>query len=115
MTIEQIRRLMRENGRKADELYQKAVDDQCEGLPNPTVWIYNQDAMRSSWEKYKGQDNNLLRQFMMNNTFAEYMEFMYENWPAGFGNACRLSYEMGQDFDGAKTYQRLTQETKKMI
>ena len=116
MSIKQIRKLMADNGRKADELHQKALDDHCDGLLNPTSWIYNQNTMRPAWEKYRKkyeydekdtQAVQNMKRLMLNNSFGRYMNFMYENWPSGFADECTLAYKTKTIFDGAETYKRL--------
>lgn len=71
----------------------------CDGLPDPTNWLYNQDSMRTMWESIKeSQHNNnaFMNIIMFNNSYSEYMDFMYNNYPVGFGNEMRKCYKEKQ-------------------
>ena len=71
---------------KANELYlkSKAIDSNsiC-----PVNWLYNQDKLRSAWEFFAEKSKNLgpFENIIMDNEFSQYMKFMYNAFPAGYG------------------------------
>ena len=79
---------------ESERLWIACKNDGCDDLPDPTNWLCNQSRMRSMWENYKIKNGNsstnpFLANLMLNNSFSRYMDFMYTNYPAGFGNKLR--------------------------
>lgn len=95
------------------KLYIKCMNTKCENLPDPVNWIYNQDIMRKAWEEYINKNSDVdipifMKKLMLNNDFSNYMKFMYENYPSGFGNKIKQACDKKEKFDGAKIYYDLT-------
>ena len=72
------------NQEQAKSLFAAAIaacnHDDDPPIPNPALWIANKVQLRESWEKYKADMGKLpqpMFNIMMNNEFAQYMEFMY--------------------------------------
>ena len=71
---------------KANELYlkSKAIDSNsiC-----PINWLYNQDKLRNAWEFFEDKSKNLcpFENIIMDNEFSQYMKYMYNAFPAGYG------------------------------
>ena len=84
---------LKQTADKAEELWAVCQDDGCDGLPNPTNWLYNQDSMRTMWESSKETQNNIFMELMFNNSYSQYMDFMYNNYPPGFGNKIRKCHK----------------------
>ncbi len=87
---------------KAEQLWAVCQNDRCDGLPDPTNWLYNQDNMRRIWETSKESQNN--------NSYSQYMEFMYNNYPLGFGNEIRKCYKEAKICDGEYIYNKLSRQ-----
>ncbi len=105
-----IRNKMEEYSNKADELYKICINDGCDNLCNPTIWIFNQDKLRDSWEKYIKSTENLpefIKNSMLNNSYSNYMSFMYNTYPIGFGNKLKECYNNKIDCDGAEIFYKL--------
>ena len=66
--------------------------------------------MREGWEKYKLDMENepeLFKDLMLNNCLSEYMNFMYDTYPIGYGNKHIECIENNLGFDGAETFYNL--------
>ena len=65
------------------DLYTKAkrevFDDQ---FPDPVIRVYNREQLRHAWLQYVGKTNSnpILRLTMLNNSFADYMQYMCDNF-----------------------------------
>jgi len=113
--IKEVRRIMMEMSNTADMLYMKAKRDGVDydtsmPLPEPTVWLYNQEKMRKMWEGFKSKLEGmppLVGSMMINNSFGDYMKFMYDNYPEGFGKKIMEAYNKGVKFDGARVFKEL--------
>jgi len=89
---------------------------ECDGLPNPTQWIYNQNEMRRLWDEWNEslqKANEPLFQFTFNspsNAYKLYMDYMYITYPPGFGEKLRNAYTTsneGEIIDGCKIFNQL--------
>jgi hypothetical protein len=67
---------------KAVELFNLCIDAGCNELPNPVIWVRNKPKMRFMWETYIKDmpKDNVMSYMMLNNAFADYMRYMYENY-----------------------------------
>ena len=63
--------------RISDELWEKCHSE-CDTIPNPVNWLFNQDSMIMIYESSKFINDAL-------NAYSSYMNFMYHNYPRGFG------------------------------
>lgn len=109
--IKDIRNKLSIIGDNAYKLYNNALNDHCEHLLKPTDWLYNETAMRESWNKFKLECNKsgeLIRTSMLNNSFSKYMDYMCENYPIGYGKITKEKLTNKQVLDGAKIYYELT-------
>ena len=98
---------------KAEQLWVVCQNDGCDELPDPTNWLYNQDSMRTMWENSKESqtnNNNAFMNLILNNSnsYSQYMDFMYNNYPAGFGNEIRKCYKEKKICDGENIYNKLS-------
>lgn len=99
----------------AQELYKKCIDEGCNDCIDPNNWILNQDNMRDCWENYKLKleiSPDFFRNVMLNNSFSNYMSFMYDTYPIGFGNILKEFYKNKIDCDGAMIFYNLKNNTK---
>jgi hypothetical protein len=71
---------------KANELYLKSKTIDCNSI-SPINWLYNQDKLRSAWEFFVEKSKNLgpFESIIMDNEFTQYMRFMYNSFPVGYG------------------------------
>jgi len=71
---------------KANELYIKSKTIDCNSI-SPINWLYNQDKLRSAWEFFVEKSKNLgpFESIIMDNEFTQYMRFMYDSFPVGYG------------------------------
>ena len=71
---------------KANELYLKSKTIDCNSI-SPINWLYNQDKLRSAWEFFVEKSKNLgpFESIIMDNEFTQYMRFMYDSFPVGYG------------------------------
>ena len=92
-----IEKEMIEKKEKSNKLYEKVVE-KGEKAIDPVNWLYNQTILRYSWENFQWHFEK--------NELTEYLEFMYNEYPAGFGDAMKQGYKDGM-FDGASTYYSL--------
>lgn len=99
----------------AEKYCKDAIEQGCTEIVDPTKWLRNQSSMRKSWEEYKkafsNSSNNEQKVFnktLLNNEFARYMNFMYDNYPEGFGEKIHEHAVKGEDMDGAKIYMELS-------
>jgi hypothetical protein len=71
----------------ANELYLKSKKVDCNSI-DPMTWIYNQNKLRNSWEKFIEKSDNLgiYKPILMDNEFSKYMKFMYDSFPSGYGD-----------------------------
>ena len=75
---------------RAEELYNNILNDNnYENLPSPLHWVYNQDYYRSMWLNLRSFIQNQTFNYIFNQNVIEYMEFMYETFPAGLGMCLR--------------------------
>ena len=100
---------LKKYGDESEKLYQNCVNV-CPDLLDPTIWIYNQTQMRQSWEIFKADimKTKDFGKLMLNCSFSKYMKFMYDTYPAGFGDEIKNCYENGLVCDGAEIYHKLT-------
>jgi hypothetical protein len=72
---------------QANELYIKSKTVDCNSI-DPVTWIINQEKLRKSWETFEEKSNNLgiYKPIIMDNEFSKYMKFMYDSFPAGYGD-----------------------------
>tara|TARA_B110000483_G_scaffold237885_2_gene313495 strand:+ start:9763 stop:10953 length:1191 start_codon:yes stop_codon:yes gene_type:complete len=95
---------------KSKELYECAKHDDYEdggALCDPTQWLIHQDMMRCCWETYIRHleyTPDVIKKPMLNNSFAKYMNFMYTNYPCGFGNSMLTAFDNGGYADGCETF-----------
>ena len=71
---------------EAERLYNLACSEpDVNDLPNPTIWLCNQTKMRKSWENMLESLNDApkqsMLQSMLNNSFSNYMQYMYDTYP----------------------------------
>ena len=93
---------------KAEELYKVCLN--VDEILDPNNWLYNQDKMRTIWEQYKlglANMSKFMRKGMLNNSYARYMEFMYDNYPAGFGNKLLECYDNNLDCNSIEIFNDL--------
>lgn len=114
--VEKTRAELEEKGRQAEMLYEAAkiacLDEGC-CLLDPTSWLANQKQMRVSWEAYQTKMNSLadpIKNIMMSNEFAQYMEFMYVSYVEGFGQSV---LDRHGHCDGAEVYVDLMKDSHK--
>jgi len=82
ITETQHRKMMRE----AYNLFAIAKKDILDDdFPRPGDYLMNQDTFRSSWETYLGKIKNSPINIFINNSFYDYMNYMYNNIPIGYG------------------------------
>jgi hypothetical protein len=113
--VENIKKRMEIMADIAEKLHNDAKTEGCMDLPDPSVWILNQNKMRESWEKYSNTTNEKMGIFgavMLDNSFGRYMKFMYESYPPGFSDEIKKVYHKGGVFDGALTYYKLMNKVK---
>jgi len=108
--LEEIRIELVNKNKKSEELFELAKQDIVDEdfNINPATWIFNQTKMRTTWEKHKIAFDNLspVGVIMMNNPFSNYMKFMYDNYPPGFGEALATRLRAG---DMSEVYYDLTE------
>lgn len=73
-----------------ENLWEDCILDHCENLPNPTLWLINEEYMRKKWLEYKKNINyNIvdeeLKENMKESNFYKYMENMCILYPYGYG------------------------------
>ena len=114
---EKLESQLQEYDNTSKELYAICANE-CEGLPNPTLWIYNQNKMREMWEKWNQhlQNKHPLLKFAFEspcNSYKVYMYYMYNTYPVGFGeylkNAYTNSHE-GEMIDGCRIFNELSKK-----
>ena len=109
--LEKIRIKMMNNFDIATELYLKCKNAGCNNVLSPINWLYNQTVLIEAYKKFKNKhendDNNFLLLFIQNNEFTDYMNFMCENYPVGFGDKLKEHIKNGKDFNGAEIYLEL--------
>ena len=97
--------------RISESLYEKCVAEGCErnSMIDPTGWIQNQTEMRKRWESFMEllKTKPLLAELFKNNSFTNYMTFMYKEYPPGFGDAILEHMYNGTMCDGALIFDRL--------
>lgn len=94
--------------KKADELYEICLEEDPLKFQSvePIVWLCNQSKMIESWTMFKNKFNNspkFLKNIMLNNSFSNYMNFMCDNYPKGFGDKLRENYA-DENYDSAKLF-----------
>jgi hypothetical protein len=79
---------MKENYNKANYLYNLCLLDTSIDVPNPYQWLLHQNNMRELWEIYKAKCETIsfCRDILLNNSYANYMSFMYETYPSNFSD-----------------------------
>lgn len=92
----------------ARKLYEQCIAEDCKGLVDPIQWIMNQDQMRMMWEKFVSKfdhtSNKIITDVLLNNKFSDYMKFMYQTYPAGYGNKLLEGFRKGGWVDGAEIF-----------
>lgn len=58
--------------------------------PCPNIWILNQDEMRKRWKVWK----KIPSEQPFENSLTLYMNYMYEKYPPGYGNAIKRAFAM---------------------
>jgi hypothetical protein len=121
--LSKIRVELEKKALKAEELYRKALSDigpDSQKLLDPTLWIMNQEKMRESWYEFLNIPSNgtsfeniVLSNVMFKNSFSEYMQYMYDTYPIGFGKEVVKCYDNGLVCDGAKIYSKLINSSPK--
>ena len=105
-----------EYDKTAKILFAICASEECDGLPNPTLWIYNQNEMRKLWDEWKENLQNLnkpLLQFTFkypSNSYNVYMDYMYKTYPPGFGENLKNAYidsKEGEIIDVCKIFNEL--------
>ncbi len=95
--LDKLTSIMGKISEHAKVLWKRAIDEGCENLPDPSNWIFNQDTMREmrdDWCAQKIKHTNSLLQFAYSdNSFSDYMKFMYEHYPPQFGNTIIRLYQ----------------------
>lgn len=87
----EINKMMTKLDKLSDEssrLYNICKKEGCENIVSPSIWLLNQDSMREKWAEYHVMLDNVpegTRKLLVESCLAQYMQFMYENYPAGFG------------------------------
>ena len=68
--------------------------------------VADSSKMRIMWDHFKPSDhlNHLLN---TNNSFSNYMNFMYDNYPSGFGNEIMKCYNENKIWYGSNLYDKL--------
>lgn len=85
---------------RAEELYNNALNDNnYENLPSPLHWIYNQDYFRSMWLNLRRFIHDQTLNFIFDQSVIDYMEYMYETFPAGLGMCLRRINSSGERID----------------
>jgi hypothetical protein len=105
--IEKTRKKMKIITRIAEQKFKKVSKDiGCDNfkLLDPFVWLFNQDLMREMWESFKYEmENTEIGKYLLNNSFAEYQQFMYDNFPKNYTKNV-IRHENIGDIDGAEIY-----------
>ena len=99
----------------ATEMYNICIKEINNQVVDPIFWIYNQEKMRLSWEQYIDSLENVsgfMKETMLNNNFAKYMQYMYDKYPPGYGNAIHKAYKAGIKLDAVDTYFNLRKEAE---
>ena len=89
---------MNSNYDVAQDLFLKCKNAGYNDVLSPINWLYNQNKMIESYT------NNELMVNIQKNEFTDYMDFMCENYPVGFGDRLKEHIKNGKDFDGAEIY-----------
>ena len=58
----------------------EVFDDQ---FPDPVIWFYNKEKLKAAWLQYVDKANscdNIVKQAMLNNSVAKYMQYMCDNF-----------------------------------
>jgi hypothetical protein len=58
--------------------------------PCPNIWLLNQDEMRRMWKEWK----KISSEQPFENSLTLYMNYMYEKYPPGYGNAIKRAFAM---------------------
>lgn len=109
--IEKLRPKLRELAHKALELYNDFLNDPDHNEKDkdfkPMVWLLNQDRMRHAWNNCKiaaQKHRPIIKNMLLDNVFANYMHFMYDIYPPGFGNILLYQFISNQECDGAEIF-----------
>ena len=106
--IKRYAKKMNNNYDLAQELFLKCKNSGCNDILSPINWLYNQNKMLESYDVFKkSYSNNDLMVNIQKNEFTDYMDFMSENYPVGFGDRLKEHIKNGKDFDGAEIYLEL--------
>lgn len=111
-TLDKIRNELKQKYKTAAKLYKIAKEEiELDGKTfdiNPDIWLINQNTLRNGWEKFNsGLENSPLKHIMLNNSYSNYTKYMYDNYPAGFGDQIKKYTNLGYS-DGAEIYYNLT-------
>jgi len=103
-----LKELMKSYSKNAIKLHNECLNEKCKAL-DPDSWIANQDKMRKAWEAFnlKLENNKVLKKIMLNNSYSNYMQFMYDTYPPGFGNKIAYHFNNGISCDGAEIFANL--------
>lgn len=81
---------------RAEELYNNIHShENSQTIPSPLHWLENQDYFRSMWIYIKSLINDCSISFIFDQNVINYMKFMYETFPAGFGMNLRRTNNSG--------------------
>ena len=110
-------RKMKEYADVSDKLYKKAqqelTEEDTDDILDPINWLGNQFAMRASWESYVSSIRDgklpefLKDQMLKNNPVSKYLKFMYDTYPAGYGDELIKRCNNNVGCDGAEIFMRL--------
>ena len=91
----------------ANALYMKSKTVDCKSI-DPVTWIYNQDKLRNTWEKFteKSNDLGIYTPILLDNEFSKYMKFMYDSFPPGFGNLIKETISSNMDIKKMTPYEK---------
>jgi hypothetical protein len=107
--LEKNRIKMMNNFDIATELYLKCKNSGCNDILSPINWLYNQTVLIKAYNQFKNKhkNDNFLLLFIQKNEYTDYMDFMCENYPVGFGDRLKEHIKNGKDFNGAEIYLEL--------
>jgi hypothetical protein len=91
--------------KKFEKIKEDIPDDDNDNLLEPHLWMHNQDYMRKLWENFKNDcDTEIGKILLNNNSFVEYNQFMYDNYPANYTKNAQHNRKTGLYIDFAEIY-----------
>lgn len=94
-------------------------DDAHARSMEPVEWLVRQTAFRAAFERTVAAcsvpGNELLQRALLSddNPWYVYTRFMYDHYPAGFGDALVACHRDGKPVDGARIFQRLREAERR--